>query len=306
MKLFLKGERCYTDRCGVERRGYPPGQHGQRRIKLSEYGIQLREKQKVKRIYGVSERQFRNYFEKADRQKGITGTNLLMLLERRLDNAVYRLGFTNSRQEARQLVGHGHFLINGRKVNIPAYLVKPGDVIEVKETRKEMDRVKEAFEEEGIETELIRLAGLDIRSCNACMVCFEKEACPIDDDMFPIYYKMKEADAIILASPVYYGSATALIKALMERAGYIARHNGRAFAGKVGGPLVVARRAGQNFTVAQITQWYQILGFYVPGSTYWNIAFGRESGSVKEDEEGLRTAWNFGKNVAHLVKKLQS
>jgi small subunit ribosomal protein S4 len=146
MKLFLKGERCYTDRCGVERRGYPPGQHGQRRIKLSEYGIQLREKQKVKRIYGVSERQFRNYFAKADRQKGITGTNLLMLLERRLDNAVYRLGFTNSRQEARQLVGHGHFLINGRKVNIPAYLVKPGDVIEVKETRKEMDRVKEALE----------------------------------------------------------------------------------------------------------------------------------------------------------------
>ena len=146
VKLFLKGERCYTDRCGVERRGYPPGQHGQRRIKLSEYGIQLREKQKVKRIYGVSERQFRNYFEKADRQKGITGTNLLMLLERRLDNAVYRLGFTNSRQEARQLVGHGHFLINGRKVNIPAYLVKPGDVIEVKETRKEMDRVKEALE----------------------------------------------------------------------------------------------------------------------------------------------------------------
>ena len=146
MKLFLKGERCYTDRCGVERRGYPPGQHGQRRIKLSEYGIQLREKQKVKRIYGVSERQFRNYFAKADRQKGITGTNLLMLLERRLDNAVYRLGFTNSRQEARQLVGHGHFLINGRKVNIPAYLVKPGDVIELKETRKEMDRVKEALE----------------------------------------------------------------------------------------------------------------------------------------------------------------
>lgn len=146
MKLFLKGERCYTDRCGIERRGYPPGQHGQRRIKLSEYGIQLREKQKVKRIYGVSERQFRNYFAKADRQRGITGTNLLMLLERRLDNAVYRLGFTNSRQEARQLVGHGHFLINGRKVNIPAYLVKPGDVIEVKETRKEMDRVKEALE----------------------------------------------------------------------------------------------------------------------------------------------------------------
>jgi small subunit ribosomal protein S4 len=146
MKLFLKGERCYTDKCAVERRGYPPGQHGQRRIKFSDYGIQLREKQKVKRIYGVSERQFRNYFEKADRQKGITGTNLLILLERRLDNAVYRLGFTTSRQEARQLVGHGHFLVNGRTVSIPSYLVKPNDVIEVKEKGKGMDRIKEALE----------------------------------------------------------------------------------------------------------------------------------------------------------------
>jgi small subunit ribosomal protein S4 len=146
MKLFLKGERCFTDKCAVERRGYPPGQHGQRRIKFSDYGIQLREKQKVKRIYGVSERQFRNYFEKADRQKGITGTNLLILLERRLDNAVYRLGFTTSRQEARQLVGHGHFLVNGRTVSIPSYLVKPNDVIEVKEKGKGMDRIKEALE----------------------------------------------------------------------------------------------------------------------------------------------------------------
>ncbi len=146
MKLFLKGERCYTDKCAFERRGYPPGQHGQRRIKFSDYGIQLREKQKVKRIYGVSERQFRNYFEKADRQKGITGTNLLILLERRLDNTVYKLGFASSRQEARQLVGHGHFLVNGRKVNIPSYLVKPGDAIEVKEKSKKMDRIKEALE----------------------------------------------------------------------------------------------------------------------------------------------------------------
>jgi small subunit ribosomal protein S4 len=146
MKLFLKGERCFTDKCAVERRGYPPGQHGQRRIKFSDYGIQLREKQKVKRIYGVSERQFRNYFEKADRQKGITGTNLLILLERRLDNAVYRLGFTTSRQEARQLVGHGHFFVNGRTVSIPSYLVKPNDVIEVKEKGKGMDRIKEALE----------------------------------------------------------------------------------------------------------------------------------------------------------------
>src|SRR4030042_6699051 len=120
MKLFLKGERCYTDKCAFERRGYPPGQHGQRRIKFSAYGIQLREKQKVKRIYGVSERQFRNYFAKPDRQKGITGTNLLVLLERRLDNAVYRLGFNSSRQGARQAVGGGHFLVNGPAGHIPS------------------------------------------------------------------------------------------------------------------------------------------------------------------------------------------
>lgn len=146
MKLFLKGERCYSDKCAFERRGYPPGQHGQRRIKFSDYGIQLREKQKVKRIYGVSERQFRNYFEKADRQKGVTGTNLLILLERRLDNVAYRLGLATSRQEARRLVGHGHILVNGRKVNIPSYLVKPKDVIEVKEKDKGMTRIKEAVE----------------------------------------------------------------------------------------------------------------------------------------------------------------
>jgi small subunit ribosomal protein S4 len=146
MKLFLKGERCYTDKCAYERRGYPPGQHGQRRMKFSDYGIQLREKQKVKRLYGVSERQFRNYFEKADRQRGITGTNLLIFLERRLDNTVYRLGFATSRQEARQLVEHGHFLVNGHKVNIPSYLVQPNDVIEVKEKSKGMDRLKEAVE----------------------------------------------------------------------------------------------------------------------------------------------------------------
>jgi small subunit ribosomal protein S4 len=146
MKLFLKGERCYTDKCAFERRGYPPGQHGQRRIKFSDYGIQLREKQKVRRIYGVSERQFRNYFAKADRQKGITGVNLLILLERRLDNAIYRFGFATSRQEARQLVGGGHFAVNGRTVSIPSYLVKPNDVIEVKGKSKEMQRIKEAVE----------------------------------------------------------------------------------------------------------------------------------------------------------------
>ncbi len=163
-----------------------------------------------------------------------------------------------------------------------------------------------AIAEEGLETELVRLAGLDIQPCNACRICREEERCPIDDDLFPIYLKMKEADAIILASPVYYGSATALIKALMERAGHIG-HSGRdVFKGKVGGPLVVARRAGQNFTFAQLMYWFHILGFFMPGSTYWNIAFGREKEEVSGDEEGLRTAWNFGKNIALLVKKLET
>ncbi len=146
MKLFLKGERCYTDKCAIERRNYPPGQHGQSRKKFSDYGAQLREKQKVKRMYGLLERQFRNLFKEADRQKGITGENLLVLLERRLDNTVYRLGFASSRNEARQLVRHNHFLVNKSKVNIPSYLVKPGDVIEVREKSKKMARILEALE----------------------------------------------------------------------------------------------------------------------------------------------------------------
>ena len=136
MKLYLKGERCYTDKCAIERRQYAPGQHGQRRKKPSEYGIQLREKQKAKRIYGVLERQFANYFELAERKKGITGENLLQILERRLDNTVYRLGFATSRKEGRQLVLHGHFTVNGKKVNIPSYLVNEGDVIAVKKPVK--------------------------------------------------------------------------------------------------------------------------------------------------------------------------
>jgi len=163
-----------------------------------------------------------------------------------------------------------------------------------------------AISEEGLDTELIRLAGLKIKPCTACMACKEKEICTIKDDLFPIYLRMKEAEGIILASPVYYGSATALIKALMERAGYIARWNGEPFQGKVGGPLVVARRSGRNFTVAQLTLWFQILGFFVPGSTYWNVAIGREKGDVEQDKEGLETAWNFGKNMAFLIKKLGS
>jgi multimeric flavodoxin WrbA len=164
-----------------------------------------------------------------------------------------------------------------------------------------------AIEEEGLDTELISLADLDIKPCNACMVCKKEESCPIDDDFWPIYVKMKEADAIILASPVYFGSATPLIKALMDRAGYIAHWSGRrVFERKVGGPLVVARRAGQNFTLAQLAYWFYIMGCFVPGSTYWNIAFGEEKGEVEKDEEGLKTAWNFGKNVAFLVKKLKA
>lgn len=163
-----------------------------------------------------------------------------------------------------------------------------------------------AIAEEGLDTELIRLAGRDIRPCNACMVCREEERCPIDDDLFPIYLRMKKADAIILASPVYFGSATALLKALMERTGYLSRPRKEVFEGKVGGPLVVARRAGHNFTFAQIMFWFHILGFYVPGSTYWNIAFGREKGEVEQDREGLDTARTFGKNVAFLVRKLKA
>ena len=146
LKLFLKGERCYTDKCAIERRNYPPGQHGQARKKFSDYGAQLREKQKVRRLYGVLENQFRNIFKEADRRKGITGETLLALLERRLDNTVYRLGFANSRNEARQLVRHNHLLVNQSKVNIPSYLVKPGDIIEVREKSKKIVHILEALE----------------------------------------------------------------------------------------------------------------------------------------------------------------
>ena len=131
-KLFLKGDRCYSTKCAMERRGYAPGQHGQGRSKASDYALQLREKQKTKRFYGLQETQFRNLFDKADRKSGITGENLLIMLETRLDNVVFRLGFASSRKEARQLVNHGHFTVNGKKVNIPSYTVKPGDVIKVK------------------------------------------------------------------------------------------------------------------------------------------------------------------------------
>lgn len=141
-KLFLKGSRCYSDKCSVTRRNYAPGQHGQKRTKLSEYGTQLREKQKTKSFYGVGEKQFRRYFEMASNKKGITGTNLLQILESRLDNVVYRLGFGVSRPQASQLVTHGNFEVNGVKTDIASYLVKPGDVITIKENRKDNNVIK--------------------------------------------------------------------------------------------------------------------------------------------------------------------
>ena len=145
-KLFLKGSRCYTDKCSVTRRNYAPGQHGQKRTKLSEYGTQLREKQKTRSFYGVGEKQFRKYFEMAYNKKGITGTNLLQILESRLDNVVYRLGLGSSRPQARQIVTHGNIEVNGRKVDIASYLVKPGDVISVREIRRDNPVIKENIE----------------------------------------------------------------------------------------------------------------------------------------------------------------
>jgi small subunit ribosomal protein S4 len=147
LKLFLKGDRCYTDKCAFERRSYAPGQHGQKRSgKYSDYRIQLREKQKVKRIYGLLEKQFRLAYERAEKQKGMTGTNLLVNLERRLDNVVFRAGFAPSRIQARQLVRHGHITVDGQKVDIPSYLVKPNQVVALKEKSKELAAVKEALE----------------------------------------------------------------------------------------------------------------------------------------------------------------
>ncbi len=146
LKLFLKGERCYTDKCAIERRNYPPGQHGQARKKFSEYSFQLREKQKVKRMYGLLENQFRRTFAQAARTRGITGETLLVLLERRLDNVAYRLGFASSRAEARTLVRHGHVQVNGKKVNIPSYIVRVGEVISVKERSRQITRVLSAME----------------------------------------------------------------------------------------------------------------------------------------------------------------
>lgn len=174
-KLFLKGSRCYTDKCSVTRRNYAPGDHGQRNKKLSEYGTQLREKQKTKAFYGVGEKQFRKYFEMAENKKGITGENLLQILESRIDNVVYRAGFGSSRAQARQLVNHGHFEVNGKKVDIASYLVKPGDVINLREIKKDNKIIKENVEQnaskpvpdwlekdnEKVQVKVVRLANRD-------------------------------------------------------------------------------------------------------------------------------------------------
>lgn len=146
MKLYLKGDRCYSEKCAVERRNYPPGQHGQNRGKFSDYGLQLREKQKIRRMYGLVEKQFKSYFKEAERQKGVTGTNFLILLERRIDNTVYRLGLASSRDQARQLVRHNHFLVNGKKVNIPSYLLRPGDKVAVVESSRQLSAINEAID----------------------------------------------------------------------------------------------------------------------------------------------------------------
>ena len=169
-KLFLKGSRCFSDKCSVSRRNYAPGQHGQKKAKLSEYGTQLREKQKTKSFYGVGERQFRKYFEMASNKKGITGDNLLQILESRLDNVVYRLGYGSSRAQARQLVNHGHFDVNGKKVDIASYLVKPGDVVSVREIKKDTAIIKMNVEANGarpvpawLEKDVENLSGKVIR-----------------------------------------------------------------------------------------------------------------------------------------------
>jgi small subunit ribosomal protein S4 len=147
MKLFLKGDRCFKEKCAIERRGYPPGQHGGRRSRrMLGYGLQLREKQKVKRTYGLLERQFRSYFQEADRQRGITGENLLVLLERRLDNVVYSLGFASSRRQGRQLVRHGHVMVDGKKVTIPSFQVREGQVVSVKEASRKNDFIRASVE----------------------------------------------------------------------------------------------------------------------------------------------------------------
>lgn len=165
-KLFLKGDKCYSEKCAINKRAYAPGQHGQGRKKLSEYGVQLREKQKARRYYGVLESQFEKYFDMAEKMKGITGENLLSILESRLDNVVYRLGFAMSRPEARQVVRHGHVTVNGKKVNIPSYLVKPGEVIALCEASKGMEKFKQVLEATASKP-IVKWLDLDRNTCQA-------------------------------------------------------------------------------------------------------------------------------------------
>ncbi len=190
-KLFLKGRRCFSDKCAFEKRGYPPGQHGHFvRRKFSNYGLQLREKQKVRRTYGILERQFRGYFTKAAREKGITGENLLRLLERRLDNIVYRLGFAPSRKAARQLVGSGHFKVNGRKVDIPSYLVKVGDVVQVREKSRNMDVIHDSLKEAGRRPELpwLRLDKVKLQGEILQLPSREDISMPFDEQLIVALY----------------------------------------------------------------------------------------------------------------------
>jgi len=163
-----------------------------------------------------------------------------------------------------------------------------------------------AMAEEGIETELLSLSGLTIQGCNACMACMKEERCIIEDDLMPIYEQMKQADGIIISTPVYFGSATALVKGLLERTGYIVRNNKGTFRGKVGGPLVVARRGGLTFTFAQMNYWFQTMEFFMTGVPRWNIAIGRAQGDVANDQEGMEAAWTLGKNLSFLMKAVHA
>ena len=189
-KLFLKGDRCYTSKCAIERRSYAPGQHGQNRKKTSEYGLQLRAKQSARRYYGVSESQFHKYFVEAERREGVTGTNLLQLCESRLDNIVYTAGFASSRAQARQLVNHAHFTVNGKKVDIPSYLVKPGDVVAVKETSKTTDEFK-TLAETNAARPVLKWIEADANAMTAKVVALperEEIATPVEEHLIVEFY----------------------------------------------------------------------------------------------------------------------
>ena len=190
LKLFLKAERCYTDKCAFERTSYPPGQHGTRRSKFSEYGQQLREKQKVRRIYGLQERQFRLTFGRAERMKGVTGENLLLLLERRLDNIVYRMGFAATRREARQMVSHRHFAVDGRPVNIVSFVVKPGQKVELRERSRKVQRFQDNLERAQARTTMSWIE-VDRDSNSGTMTGLpvrEELTTPVDEQLIVEYY----------------------------------------------------------------------------------------------------------------------